>query len=62
MSENPDWNMKNAVHSWVHALKYIRDLEREMSHLSVQTKLHSFFKLASLHLKTNITSESSIDE
>jgi hypothetical protein len=33
-----------------------------MSHLSVQTKLDSFFKPALLRAKTNTASESSIDE
>jgi hypothetical protein len=51
--------MKNAVHSWVHTL--IKDkwhLGRRISHLSVQTKLDSFFKPALLRSKTSTTSES----
>jgi hypothetical protein len=41
MSDNPDRNMKNAVHSWVHTLKDTWHLGRQMSHLSVQTKLET---------------------
>jgi hypothetical protein len=26
MSDNPDWNMKNSIHSWVHTLKDRWDL------------------------------------
>jgi hypothetical protein len=33
-----------------------------MSHLSVETKLVSFFKRTLLHSKTSTTSESSIDD
>jgi hypothetical protein len=32
MSANVDWNMKNAVHSWVQILKDTRHLARQMSH------------------------------
>jgi hypothetical protein len=62
MSDNPDQNMKNAVHSWVSTSKDTCHLERQMSHLSVQTKLDSFFKPALLCSKTSTTSESSIDD
>jgi hypothetical protein len=41
MSDNPDRNLKNAVHSWVHTLKDTRQLGRQMSHLSVETKLYT---------------------
>jgi hypothetical protein len=54
--------MKNAVHSSVHTLKDTWHLGRQMSHLSIQTKLDSFFKPALLHSKTSTTSESSVDE
>jgi hypothetical protein len=37
-------------------------LGRQMSHLSVQAELDSFFKLALFRSKTNTTSESSSDE
>jgi hypothetical protein len=37
-------------------------LGRQMSRLSVQTKLDSFFKPALLRSETGTTSESSIDE
>jgi hypothetical protein len=46
----------------VYNLKDTWDLGRQMSHLSVQTKLDSFFKLALLHTKASTASESSIDE
>jgi hypothetical protein len=62
MSDNPGQNMKNAVHSCVHALKDTWRLGRQMSHLSVQTKLDSFFKPALLHSKTSTISKSSINE
>jgi hypothetical protein len=62
MLDNVDRNMKNALHSWVHALKDTWYLGRQMSHLSIQTKLDSFFKPALLCSKTSTTSESSIDE
>jgi hypothetical protein len=54
--------MEIAVHSWVHTLKGSRHLGRQMSHLSVQTKLDSFFKPALLRSETSTTSESSVDE
>jgi hypothetical protein len=53
---------KNVVHSWVHTLTDTWHLGRLMSHLSVLTKLDSFFKPASLRSETSITSESSVDE
>jgi hypothetical protein len=59
MSNNPDWNMKNAVHSSAHSLKDTWHLGRQISHLSVQTKLDSFFKSAVLVSKTSTTAESS---
>jgi hypothetical protein len=62
MSDNPVRNKINAVHNWVHNLKDTWHLGRQTSHLSVQTKLDSFFKPASLRSKTSITSGSSIDE
>jgi hypothetical protein len=37
-------------------------LGRQMSHLSVQTKLDSFFKAALLRSETGTTSESPVDE
>jgi hypothetical protein len=43
-------------------LKDKQYLERQMSHLSVQTKLDSFFKPALFRSKTITTSEPSIDE
>jgi hypothetical protein len=43
---------KNAAHSWVHTLKDMWHLGRQMGHLSVQTKLDGFFKPRLLHLKT----------
>jgi hypothetical protein len=61
MSDNPDRKMKNAVHSWVHTLKATWHLGRQMSHLSVQTELYSFFKPASLRSETSTASEPSID-
>jgi hypothetical protein len=54
--------MKNAIHSREHTLKDTWRLGREMSHVSVQTKLDSSFKPASLSKKTSTTSESFIDE
>jgi hypothetical protein len=48
MSDNPDRKMKNAFRSRVHALKDTWHLGRQIRHLSVQTKLESFFKLALL--------------
>jgi hypothetical protein len=35
------WNLENALHSWVHNLKDAWHLERQMSHLSVQTELET---------------------
>jgi hypothetical protein len=58
MSDNPDQNMKSSVHSSEHTWH----LGRQMSHLSVQTKLDAFFKPALLCLKTSTTSESSSNE
>jgi hypothetical protein len=43
---DPDRNLKKAVHSWVRTLKDAWHLRRQMSQLSVQTKLDSFFKPA----------------
>jgi hypothetical protein len=40
--------LKNAVQSWVHTLNDTWHLGRQMSHLSVETKLDSFFKPALL--------------
>jgi hypothetical protein len=54
--------MKSAVHSWVHTLKNTQHLVRQMSHLSVQRRLDSFFKPASLRSEISTTSESSVDE
>jgi hypothetical protein len=45
-----------------HTLKCTWHLGRQMSHLSVQTKLAGFFKPTLLRSKTSTTSESSIDE
>jgi hypothetical protein len=56
------WKIKTAVHSWAHSLQDIWHLGWQMSHLSVQTNLDSFFKPALLPSKTSKTSESSIDE
>jgi hypothetical protein len=41
--------MENAVHSSVYNLKDTWHLGRQMSHLSVQTKLDNFLKTALLH-------------
>jgi hypothetical protein len=38
------WQMKSAVHSWVHTLKDTWHLGRQMSHLSVQTEFDSFLQ------------------
>jgi hypothetical protein len=54
--------MKNDVHSLVHILKLAWRLGRQMSRLSVHTKLDSFFKPELLRSKTSTTSESSINE
>jgi hypothetical protein len=54
--------MKNAVHSWVHTLKGTWQSVKQMSHLSIQTKLERFFKLALLHSKTSTTSETYVNE
>jgi hypothetical protein len=54
--------MKNAVHSRVLTLKDTWHLGSQMSHLSAQTKLDSFFNPALSRSKTSTTSESSIDE
>jgi hypothetical protein len=62
VSDNPDINMKNAVHSWVHTLKDTWHLGRQTSHFPVQTEPDSFFKPNLLHSKTSTTSESCIDE
>jgi hypothetical protein len=61
MSDNLDQNMKNAVHR-VLTLKDTLQLGRQMSHLPVQAKLDSFFKLALLYSKTSSTSGSFVDE
>jgi hypothetical protein len=52
--------MKNSVHRWIHALKDTY-LGRQMSHLSVQTKIDGFFKPALLCSKRSAASESSIN-
>jgi hypothetical protein len=62
VSDIPDLKTTNAVHSWIHTLKDTLHLGRQMSHLSVETKLDDFFKPALLLSKTGITSESSMDE
>jgi hypothetical protein len=41
MSDNPDRNMRNSVHTWVNTLKDTWHSRRQMSHLSVQTKLET---------------------
>jgi hypothetical protein len=51
-----------AVHSWVHTLKDTWRLGRQMSHLSVQTNLDSFFKPALSRAETGTASQASIDE
>jgi hypothetical protein len=56
------YTVKNAVHSWVHALKHTWHLGRQMSHFSVQTRLEGFFKLVLLRSQTCTTSGLSIDE
>jgi hypothetical protein len=53
LSENPDSNPKNAVHSLT--LKDTWHLGRQVSHLSVQTRLDSFFKPALLSSKASTT-------
>jgi hypothetical protein len=45
MSDDPNRNMKNAVYSWVHTIKDTWHLGRQMSHLSVHTKLAVSSKL-----------------
>jgi hypothetical protein len=66
MLDNPDQNMTKEkilfTAEYICTLKDIWHLRREMSHLSVQTKLDSFYKPALLRSKTSTTSESSIDE
>jgi hypothetical protein len=62
VSDNLDRNMKNVLRSWVCTLKDTWHLGRQMSHLSVEAKLDSFFKPALLQSKASTTSESSIDE
>jgi hypothetical protein len=55
--------MKNAVHSWVHVLKDTWNLARQMSHLSVQTKLETVSSSLHYYVQRQVaTSESSIDE
>jgi hypothetical protein len=55
--------MKNAVHSRVHTLKDTWHLGRQMSHLSVQTKLETVSSNLHYYIKKKVqTSESSIDE
>jgi hypothetical protein len=49
---------QNDVHSRVRTLEDTWRLRRQMSLLSVQTKLDSFLKPALLRSKTDITSES----
>jgi hypothetical protein len=61
-SDNPVRDVKNAFNCSAHSLKYMWRLWMQMSHLSVKSKLDSFFKPALLPSKTNTTSESSIDE
>jgi hypothetical protein len=46
----------------VKSICYKRHVARQMSPLSIQTKLDSLFKLAPLRSKTNIASEYSVDE
>jgi hypothetical protein len=41
---NHDRNMKNSVHSRIHTLEDTWHLGRQMSHLSVQTKLEQFLQ------------------
>jgi hypothetical protein len=62
MLDNPDWNMKNTIHSWAHNLKDTWHLGRQMNHLFVQKKLDSFFKPTLLCSKWRTISESSVDE
>jgi hypothetical protein len=47
MSDNSDQNVKSVVDSWVHTWHS----GRQMSRLSVQTKVDSFIKPALLHKK-----------
>jgi hypothetical protein len=56
------WIMENTVHSWVYTLRDTWHLGMQMSHLSFETKLDSFFKPALLDSKTNRIYESSVDE
>jgi hypothetical protein len=64
MSDNPDRNLKNE--SCCSQLRtYLKDkwnLGRQISHLSVHTKLDGFFKPVLLRSETSTTSESSMDE
>jgi hypothetical protein len=63
MSDNPDRNIKNAVHSWVHALKRHMALRKADEVICMfRQNLTSFFKPALLSSKTSTISESSIDE
>jgi phosphate-selective porin len=52
---------ENAVYSWIHTLQDMLHVGRQMSHLSVQTELDSFFKPALLHSDTSTTYESLVD-
>jgi hypothetical protein len=56
ISDNPNWIMKNALHSWV--LMYEWKLGRQIGHLSVWTTLDSFLKPT----KTSTTCDSSTNE
>jgi hypothetical protein len=51
VSDNPNQNVKNSVHSCVHTVKDTWHLGRQMSHLSVQTKLDSFLQTCSITFK-----------
>jgi hypothetical protein len=51
-----------AVYSSVHTSRDVCHLGRQMSRLSVQTKLDSFSKSALLRSETSATSESSMEE
>jgi hypothetical protein len=52
----------HAVHSQVYVIKDMWYLGRQMSHLSVHTKLGSLFKLALLYSKTSTASKYSFEE
>jgi hypothetical protein len=53
MSDIADQYVRNVIHRWVYTLKGTWHLGRQMTYLSVQSKLDSFFKPELLHSKTS---------